>query len=54
MLFVLLLALAYGSLDLSFPWWIWVLVLFWGSRDIVVTVKDMKGSSDDDRRIRML
>lgn len=37
-LVVILLALAYGSPDMSFPWWIWVLALIFGSLDIDIHV----------------
>lgn len=38
MVLVILLALAFGSPDMSFPWWVWVLAV------LVETVVQVRGS----------
>jgi hypothetical protein len=39
MLTVLLLALAYGSADMSFPWWVWMLSVFFSSDSVKEVVR---------------
>lgn len=39
MLFIVALMLAYGPLNWSFPWWVWVLAFLWTPAEQVVRLK---------------
>ncbi len=45
MVILILIALAYGSPDMSFPWWVWGLALCYTGPEATVTIKDLRKSA---------